>query len=260
MNFENIIFSVDELIAAITVNRPQKMNALNFATLKELDSALNEIYKNEDIKAAYITGAGEKSFIAGADIKELSQLTASEATQIARNGQDLFLKIENCPKPIIALVNGFALGGGCELAMACHFRYASPTASFGQPEVNLGLIAGYGGTQRLPRLVGKGIALELLISADIINAQRAFEIGLVNKIVENDSLLAEGKKVLTKIISKGPVAVKYCIEAVNKGLDSELEAGLKREAAFFGDLFSTKDMLEGTSAFLQKRKPAFKGQ
>ena len=260
MKFESIIFSIEESIASIIINRPDKMNALNNSTLREINVALDEIYQNKDIRAAYITGTGEKSFIAGADIKELSGLSAAEAIKIAKNGQNLFLRIENCHKPIIALVNGFALGGGCELAMACHFRYASSNASFGQPEVNLGLIPGYGGTQRLPRLVGKGIALELLISANIISAQRALEIGLVNKIVDINSLLAEGKKVLAKIISKGPLAVKLCIEAVNKGLDSELEMGLELEASSFGNLFSTKDMVEGTTAFLEKRKPAFKGE
>lgn len=260
MKFENILFSIENSIASLSVKRPEKLNALNFETLSEMDKALDYIYKNSEIKAALITGSGEKSFVAGADIKELSQLTVADAYKTAQHGQGLFSKIENCPKPVIALVNGYALGGGCELALACHFRYASPNASFGLPEVGLGLIPGYGGTQRLTRLVGKGVALEMIMSGDIIQSTRALEIGLVNKIIESNALLEEGKKVLSRIISKGPIALKNCIEAVNRGLNGSLKEGLEIEAVLFSQLFSTSDMKEGITAFLEKRKPVFKGK
>ncbi len=260
MNFKNLLFSIEESIAIIIVNRPQKLNALNKATITELGIAIAEVENNSEIKAAILTGAGEKAFVAGADISELSLLGMIEATEASRFGQKVFSKFEKCSKPVVALVNGFALGGGCELAMSCHFRLASDNARFGQPEVNLGLVPGYGGTQRLPRLVGKGIALELLLTGDMISASRAYEVGLVNKVVTPADLLDEGKKMLTKILSKGPVAVKYCIEAVHNGLNGSLETGLELESNYFGMAFGTEDKLEGTSAFLEKRKAEFAGK
>ena len=260
MDFKNLLFEVKNLIAIITVNRPKKLNALNEETIKELGLAINEVQNNSEIKAAILTGSGEKAFVAGADISELSKLGIIEATEASRLGQQVFSKFEKCPKPVVALVNGFALGGGCELAMSCHFRIASVTARFGQPEVSLGLVPGYGGTQRLPRLVGRGIALELLLTGDMISAQRAYEIGLVNKVVPQTDLLEEGIKMLSKIISNGPVAVKYCIEAVHHGLNSSLETGLAIEANYFGMAFGTEDKKEGITAFLEKRKTEFMGK
>ncbi|KAA3613049.1 MAG: hypothetical protein D8M58_12125 [Calditrichaeota bacterium] len=260
MDLKNILFEIKNSIAIITVNRPEKLNALNEATIKELGLAINEVENNSEIKAAILTGAGEKAFVAGADISELSKLGMIEATEASKLGQRVFSQFEMCSKPVIGLINGFALGGGCELAMSCHFRIASNEARFGQPEVNLGLVPGYGGTQRLPRIVGRGIALELLLSGDMISAQRAYEIGLVNKVVEQKDLLDEGLKVLSKIISKGPIAVKYCIEAVHHGLNSSLETGLEMEANYFGMAFGTEDKEEGTSAFLEKRKAKFQGK
>ena len=260
MDFKNLLFDIKNSIAVITVNRPQKLNALNEGTIKELGLAITEVQNNLEIKAALLTGAGEKAFVAGADISELSKLGMIEATKASRLGQQVFSKFENCPKPVVALVNGFALGGGCELAMSCHFRIATDKTRFGQPEVNLGLVPGYGGTQRLPRLVGRGIALELLLTGDMISAQRAYEIGLVNKIVAPNELLDEGIKMLSKIISKGPVSVKFCIEAVRHGLNSSLETGLEIEANYFGMAFGTEDKKEGTTAFLEKRKAEFQGK
>ncbi len=260
MDFENLLFEIKNSIATIIVNRPQKLNALNEETIKELGVAITEVQTNPEIKAAILTGAGEKAFVAGADISELSKLGMVEATEASRLGQQVFSKFEKCSKPVVALVNGFALGGGCELAMSCHFRIASDTARFGQPEVNLGLVPGYGGTQRLPRLVGRGRSLELLLTGDMISAQRAYEIGLVNKVVPLSELNDEGIKMLSKIISKGPLAVKYCIEAVHHGLNSSLETGLEIESNYFGMAFGTEDKIEGTTAFLEKRKAEFQGK
>jgi len=260
MDLKNLVFEIKDSIAIIKVNRPQKLNALNEETIKELGLAISKVENSSEIKAAILTGTGDKAFVAGADISELSKLGMLEATKASRMGQHVFSDFENCSKPVVALVNGFALGGGCELAMSCHFRIASDTARFGQPEVNLGLVPGYGGTQRLPRLVGRGIALELLLTGDMISAQRAYEIGLVNKIVAANDLMDEGIKMLTKIISKGPVAVKYCIDAVHHGLNSTLETGLEMEANYFGMAFGTEDKKEGTAAFLEKRKAEFQGK
>ncbi len=260
MDLNNLLFEIKDSIAIISINRPQKLNALNEATIKELGLAIGEVQNNPEIKAAILTGVGEKAFVAGADISELSKLGMVEATEASRLGQRIFAQFEMCSKPVVALVNGFALGGGCELAMCCHFRIASEAARFGQPEVNLGLVPGYGGTQRLPRLVGRGIALELLLTGDMISADRAYQLGLVNKVVPANTLLDEGKKMLTKIISKGPLAVKFCIEAVHHGLNSSLETGLEIEANYFGMAFGTEDKKEGTTAFLEKRKAQFQGK
>lgn len=225
--------------------------------MSDLDVVINEIETNQNIKAAIITGSGEKAFVAGADISEFVGLSVEEGKTLAKTGQNIFSRIENCTKPIIAAVNGFALGGGCELAMACHFRIASDNAKFGQPEVNLGLIPGYGGTQRLAQLIGKGRALELLMTGNMIEASIALEYGLVNHVVPQENLLAKTKMILEQIIAKAPLAVAKCITAVNAAFSGD--NGYEVELKSFGDCFSTNDMKEGTSAFLQKRKPQFKG-
>ncbi|MCB0284328.1 MAG: enoyl-CoA hydratase/isomerase family protein [Calditrichaeota bacterium] len=260
MNLKNILFDIDGGIATIKINRPDKMNALNLQTIDELDLINKEIKKNDSIKAVLITGSGEKSFVAGADIKELNLLSAKKAFEISQKGQHVFADFENSSKPVLAAVNGYALGGGCELALACHFRFAADSASFGQPEVNLGLIPGYGGTQRLSRLIGKSAALELILTGEIISAARAFEIGLINRVFNQDELIIKSRDFLEKIISKGPQAVKFSIEAVSLGVNTKIENGLKIESEFFSKCFETEDMKEGTEAFLERRKPVFKGR
>ncbi len=260
MTYSNILFEQKGAIATITINRPDKLNALNAETLDELENAMQRVYDDASVGGVLITGSGGKAFVAGADISGFGGLAMNEAIALSRRGQHIFNKIENCPKPVIALVNGFALGGGCELAMACHFRYASENARFGQPEVNLGLVAGYGGTQRLPRLVGKGPAMELLLSGDMVGAERALEMGLVNKVCRAEELLDEGMKTVGKILEKAPLAVRYSIEAVNKGGSMALNEALDMEANYFGMCFTTEDMKEGTTAFLEKRKANFKGK
>lgn len=260
MHLNNLLFYIDEAIAVVTINRPDKMNALNLATINELELVIKEIKKNDSIKAVLITGSGEKSFVAGADIKELSQLSADQAFEISQKGQHVFNGFDNLLKPVLAAVNGYALGGGCELALACHFRFASENASFGQPEVNLGLIPGYGGTQRLSRLVGRSAALELILSGDIIPASKAREIGLVNKVFSSADLFLESKKFLEKIISKSPLAIRYSLSAVKLGMEATLEESLKIESEYFSKCFNTEDMKEGTNAFQEKRKPVFKGK
>lgn len=248
--------SLENEIFIVTVNRPDKMNALNKDVMTDLDAVVNEIKNNSEIKAAIITGAGQKAFVAGADISEFIGLSKEEGMQLAKNGQDIFFKIENCSKPIVAAVNGFALGGGCELAMACHFRVASENAKFGQPEVNLGLIPGYGGTQRLTQLIGKGRALELLMTGNMIDASIALEYGLVNHVAPQDDLLPKAKIILELITSKAPLAISKCITAANAAFSLN---GYQTEVNAFGECFATNDMKEGTSAFLEKRKAHFKG-
>ncbi|MBO9683535.1 MAG: enoyl-CoA hydratase/isomerase family protein [Flavisolibacter sp.] len=255
--YNTLLTSLENGIFIVTINRPDKLNALNKDVMSELNNVLNEIETNQEIKAIIITGAGEKAFIAGADIKEFVGLSNEEGKALAKTGQDIFLRIENCTKPIVAAVNGFALGGGCELAMACHFRIASDNAKFGQPEVNLGLIPGYGGTQRLVQLIGKGRALELLMTGNMIDASIALDYGLVNHVVPQDDLLAKAKMILEQIISKAPLAVGKCITAANAVFSNE--NGYEIELKSFGECFSTNDMKEGTSAFIEKRKPLFKG-
>lgn len=246
-------------ILTAIVSRPEALNALNLQVLTELISLIKDVYQNADIKGLIITGDGEKAFVAGADIKELANINHAEALRLSESGQLLFKMIENCPKPVIAAVNGFALGGGCELAMACHIRVAVESARFGQPEVNLGIIPGYGGTQRLTQLVGRGKALELMMTGDTLTAQEAQKWGLVNHVTaNNEELLVLANNLLNKILRKGPVAIANVIKSVNAGYGFEHE-GYKTEAQLFADCTLTEDFKEGTSAFLEKRQPNFKG-
>ncbi|MFT3683253.1 MAG: enoyl-CoA hydratase-related protein [Ferruginibacter sp.] len=259
MTYTTLLISLENNILVVTINRPDKMNALNKDVFTDLNNVVDEINNTPAIRSAIITGAGAKAFVAGADITEFSSLDKEQAKTLAKRGQDIFLKIEQSSKPIIAAVNGFALGGGCELAMACHFRIASNNAKFGQPEVNLGLIPGYGGTQRLTQLIGKGRAIELLISGNMIDAGTALQYGLVNYVVPQDELLAKAKAVLDVINTKAPIAIGKCIEAANAVFD-ETKNGFEEEVNKFGECFATEDMKEGTGAFLEKRKPAFTGK
>lgn len=257
--YNTIVTALDNGILTITINRPDKLNALNRDVFNDLNTVLTEIYSNNDIKSVIITGSGPKAFVAGADISEFSGLSNDQSKALAKAGQDTFSRIEHAPKPIIACVNGFALGGGCELAMSCHFRIASDNAKFGQPEVNLGLIPGYGGTQRLVQLIGKGRALELLMSGNMIDANTALQYGLVNYVVTQEELLNKAKSILQLINSKAPLAVGKCIEAANAVFD-ETKNGYEVEINGFGFCFDTDDMKEGTSAFLEKRKASFTGK
>jgi enoyl-CoA hydratase len=256
--YQTITVRMEGAILIITINRPEKLNAVNRQVMKELNLVLDEIYSNDTIRSAIITGSGTKAFVAGADIGEFLEI-GDDGTALAKTGQDIFFRIENSPKPIVAAVNGFALGGGCELAMACHFRLASDNAKFGQPEVNLGLIPGYGGTQRLTQLVGKGRALELLMSATIITADVALRYGLVNYVVPPDELMNKAISVLSVINEKPPIAVAKCIQSANAVFHHAAD-GYEVEATCFGDCFKTEDMKEGVAAFLEKRKPNFTGR
>ncbi len=257
MAYKTLLTNLENNILVITINRPDKLNALNKEVIEELSMAIDELQSNAEARSAIITGAGEKSFVAGADITEFVGLSVQEGKALAQRGQDnVFSKIENSAKPIVACVNGFALGGGCELAMACHFRIASDNAKFGQPEVNLGLIPGYGGTQRLVQLIGKGRALELLMSAAMIDANTALQYGLVNYVVPKEELISKAKSILEVINTKAPLAVAGCIKAANAVFST---TGYEREVETFGYCFGTEDMKEGTAAFLEKRKASFKG-
>ncbi len=257
--YSTIITNLENGTLIITINRPDKMNALNKDVIQDLGGAMDEVYNNKEIKSAIITGAGEKAFVAGADISEFLALGAEGGAALATVGRNLvFDKIAYCPKPVIAAVNGFSLGGGCELAMACHFRVASVTAKFGQPEVNLGLIPGYGGTQRLTRLIGHGKAMELLMTADMIGAEEAKTLGLVNHVVPAEELLNKAKEILQKIHTKAPIAIANIIACVNECSDGNHHS-FDNEIVRFGECFETEDMKEGTKAFLEKRKPVFKG-
>jgi enoyl-CoA hydratase len=258
--FENLKFDVRNHIAYITVSRPKALNALNTATMGELLRAFTAVRDTDDIRAAILTGDGEKAFIAGADISELATQGPVEGKAYAERGQRVLDLIEHCGKPVIACINGFALGGGCEVAMACTMRLAGENAKLGQPEVKLGIIPGYGGTQRLPRLVGRGIALQLLLSGEMINAQEAHRIGLVNEVVAVAELVPRAEAIIGKIIANGPIACRYVIEAVNHGLDMTLADGLAFEASLFGVCCATEDKNEGTKAFLEKRAANFKGK
>jgi enoyl-CoA hydratase len=257
--FENIRYEKKDQIALITIARPKVMNALNAPTLKELTQAFETVRDDDDVRVAILTGEGEKAFVAGADITEFVGLGAVGAEALSVRGQNVFSLVENCGKPVIAAVNGFALGGGCELALSCTIRIASENARFGQPEVKLGLIPGYGGTQRLARLVGKGRAMQIVLTADMIKADEALRIGLVNEVLAPADLLPRAEAIAHKIIANAPISIRLSIEAVNKGLDMSLSEGLTLEASLFGLSFSTADKTEGTQAFLEKRAPQFKG-
>ena len=259
-NLENILFERDGGIATVTVNRPKVLNALNARTIDELRRVILACRHDDAVRCVILTGAGEKSFIAGADINELAVQTPTAGREHAMSGQHVFDLVENLGKPVIAAINGFALGGGCELAMACTIRIAADTARLGQPEINLGIIPGYAGTQRLARLVGRGRALEILLTGDHITAAEAHRIGLVNRVVPAAELMAEVKKLAATLASKAPVAVRYIIDAVNKGLDMAFPDAQVFEATLFGLVSSTEDMREGTRAFLDKRKAEFKGR
>lgn len=252
-----LLTTIENNILTITINRPEKLNALNQQVMEELGQAMDEAENDSQVRSIIITGAGEKAFVAGADIKEF--LAVSEGEKLAKKGQDIFFKIENASKPVVAAVNGFALGGGCELAMACHFRLASENAKFGQPEVNLGLIPGYGGTQRLTQLIGKGRAMELLLTGNMLDASTALQYGLVNYVVPANELIARTIALLDVINKKAPIAVRECIKAVNAVYDPG-KNGFEEEAKSFGITFKTEDMKEGATAFLEKRKAEFKGK
>lgn len=255
--YKTILATVEDHILTVTINRPDKMNALNKEVIQELSQVIKEIYDNEEIWGAIITGAGEKAFVAGADISEFTELDASGGEDLARFGQqEVFDKIENSPKPIIAAVNGFALGGGCELALSCHFIYASEKAKFGQPEVNLGLIPGYGGSQRLTQLAGRNMAMELIMTGRMVGAEEAEKIGIANRICSPESLIEETRKTLSLIISKGPGAIARAIETIN-GFN-HIKSGYDLEIKKFGECFGTDEMKEGVNAFLEKRQANFR--
>ncbi len=260
MNYENILFEKKGAIAYVTVNRPKVLNALNMATMEELRGAFHELKNDASVRVVILTGAGEKAFIAGADISELAKNDAVAAKEYTHRGQSVLNLIENLGKPVIACINGFALGGGCEIAMACTMRLASENAKLGQPEVKLGIMPGYGGTQRLPRLVGKGIAMQILLSGEMITAQDALRIGLVNEVTVLGNLIPRAEAIAHHIIANAPLAVQYTLEAVNKGMEMPLAEGLYLEATLFAVCCATEDKKEGTTAFLEKRPPQFKGK
>ena len=260
MTFENLLLERDGAVAVLTVNRPKVLNALNTQTLDELRRAILEVKRDDAVRVVILTGAGEKSFVAGADINELSTQTPTTGREHAIAGQHVLDLVEHLGKPVIAAINGYALGGGCELAMACTIRIAAETAKLGQPEINLGLIPGYAGTQRLARIVGRGRALELLLTGDQITAQEAHRLGLVNRVVPAAQLMAEAKTLASALAAKAPVAIRYILEAVHKGLEMPFAQAQIFEATLFGLVASTEDMREGTRAFVEKRKAEFKGQ
>ncbi len=259
MAYENILREDKDGIAFVRVNRPDKLNALNDATIGELQHCFEALSDDDSVKAVILTGSGDKAFVAGADISELAQQSPLSARPLAMKGQELMNTIEATPKPVVAAVNGFAFGGGCELALACHMRFASDNAVMGLPEVTLGIIPGYGGTQRLPRIIGKGRAMELILTAGRVDAAEAHRIGLVNKVFPQAELLEQTEKTVRKMMASGPVAVRFALDAVNHGSEMPLSDGLNYEATFFGLLASTDDLKEGMQAFLEKRPAAFKG-
>jgi enoyl-CoA hydratase len=256
--YSTLLTHLENAIFTITINRPDKLNAINKQVMADINAVMNEVYANREIRSVIITGAGTKAFVAGADISEFTSLEEAGGMALSKYGQDVFFRIENCPKPVIAAVNGFALGGGCELAMACHFRIASEHAKFGQPEVNLGLIPGYGGTQRLTALIGRGRAMEFLLTGNMIDADTALQFGLVNYVVPQQELLQKAISILELINSKGPLAIEKCINAVNHA-NTGIK-GFEVEIFGFGECFATSDMKEGATAFLEKRKPNFTGK
>ncbi len=258
--YTNLTLDVADRIATLSVNRPDKLNALNEATIRELAAAVDEVTAREDVGGVIVTGVGEKAFVAGADIAELAKMGPVDGIDVSRLGQAVFRRIELSRKPVIAAVNGFALGGGCELALACHLRIASENAKFGLPEVKLGIIPGYGGTLRLPRIVGKGRALELMLTGEMIDAQEAYRIGLANRVVPQAELAETARKLMATILRNGPVALGLAIECATRGMEMSVDDGLALESNLFGLLASTTDMREGMSAFLEKRKAAFTGR
>ena len=260
MSYQTLLLDVKDNIAVVTLNRPEKLNALNEQTIKDLNSVFDELKKNEEVYVVVLTGSGEKAFVAGADIKELNKLDMIGAKEFAEKGQAVFNKIEKFDKPVIAAINGFALGGGCELALACHIRLASDNAKFGQPEVNLGIIPGYGGTQRLARLINTGRAMEYILTADMISADEAYRIGLVNKVYPQTELLDKTIELGKKITGKGQQAIRLAIKAVTAVDEMSLKEGQNLEASLFALCCGTEDFKEGTSAFLEKRKPDFKNK
>ncbi len=260
MEYENLLCEIEGAIATVILNRPKVLNALDAATFRDLQSIFTSLAGDDAIRAILLIGAGDRAFAAGADIRELALVNGHGGKELSLRGQAVFEQIESCGKPVIACINGFALGGGCELALACTLRLASETAKLGQPEVKLGLLPGYGGSQRLPRLVGKGAALQLLLTGDVISAQEALRIGLVNEVVAPERLLPRGREIAQAIASVAPLAVRHCLEAVQHGEDLPLADALYLEAALFGLLCGTEDKTEGTQAFLGKRKPEWKGR
>jgi len=259
-DLQYIKISWDGELAVLTIDRQEKLNALNGEVISELGEAFDSLRYDDDVRGVILTGAGEKAFVAGADIGELAKMDALSGVQVSRKGQGVFKSLEQFPKPILAAVGGFALGGGCELALACHLRLASPNARFGLPEVGLGIMPGYGGTVRLARLIGLGRAVELTLTGEMIDAQRAYEMGLVSRVVDRAELLEEAKNLLRKVTRNGPQAVRLALESVYRAQDATLQEGLSTEAALFGLLASTEDMKEGMTAFLEKRKPDFRGR
>jgi enoyl-CoA hydratase len=258
--YSNVLIDVQDRVAVLSVNRPDKLNALNEHTIRELGEAFDELTGRDDVGGVIVTGVGEKAFVAGADVAELSTMGPVDGIEVSRLGQQVFRRIELSRKPVIAAVNGFALGGGCELALACHLRIASENAQFGLPEVKLGIIPGYGGTLRLPRVVGKGRALELMLTAQFIKADEAYRIGLANRVVPQAELMDTARRTMQTILANGPVAVGLAIECTTRGMEMSVDDGLALESNLFGLLASTRDMHEGMSAFLEKRKAAFTGR
>lgn len=260
MGYQNLLYEKRDRIAYVTINRPDKLNALNAATMRELQDVFTSIARDDEVGVVILTGAGEKAFVAGADINELAVQGPIEGKQTAEYGQNVLRLIENLGKPVIAAINGYALGGGCELALACTLRVAAENARLGQPEVKLGIIPGYGGTQRLPRLVGKGIALELLLTGEMISAEEAHRIGLVNHVTRREDVIPTAEKIARQILANAPLAVRFCLEAVTAGLEMPLDEALQLEATLFGLSTTTEDMREGTRAFLEKRPAHFQGK
>jgi enoyl-CoA hydratase len=260
MPYANLLYEVEDTVALVTVNRPEKLNPLDRDTVKAIGDCFTDIAADGGVKAVIVTGAGERAFVAGADINQLIELSAIEGRDWGRTGQQVFSQIEHLQKPVIAALNGWALGGGLELAMACHMRIASPNAKLGQPEVKLGIVPGYGGTQRLPRMIGKGRALEMILTGEPIPADEAHRIGLVNRVVAQEDLIPEARRLAATILKNGPVAVALCLDAVHRGMEMPLEEALNWEAAQFGLSCATEDIREGTRAFLEKREARFQGR
>lgn len=259
-DYSSLVISVEGGIGLVTINRPKALNALNSTVLNELAIAFDELADNTDVKVVILTGAGEKAFVAGADITEMKDMNTAQGKAFAEKGQGVFLKIQQFVKPVIAAVNGFALGGGCEIAMACDIRIASTKAKFGQPEVNLGIVPGFGGTQRMPRLIGSGMAKLLIYTGDMIDAQEALRVGLVQKVTVPEELIGEAKAIAGRIIAKSPVAVSMAKDAINRGVDMDITNAMQYEAYIFGTCFASEDQTEGMTAFVEKRKAAFTGR